>query len=67
VLRSDDALTTLVSFDGANGLYPFAGLISDAAGDLFGMTSSGGASGLWAFVTGQPNRDHRGRMDMLNG
>src|SRR5208282_3087393 len=38
--------TTLVSFNGANGLYPRSGaLISDAAGDLFGTTEGGGANG----------------------
>ena len=35
----------LASFDGANGAYPLAGLIADAAGDLFGTTSAGGADG----------------------
>lgn len=34
------ALTTLVSFDGSNGAYPYAGLITDASGNLFGTTSS---------------------------
>ena len=33
-------LTTLVSFNGTNGATPVAGLIADAAGDLFGMTLS---------------------------
>jgi hypothetical protein len=37
-------LTTLVSFNGANGEDPYSGLISDAAGDLFGTTESGGSS-----------------------
>ena len=37
--------TTLVSFNGTNGEYPFAGLIADAAGDLFGTTIDGGANG----------------------
>ena len=32
-------LTTLVSFDGADGAGPYAGLIADANGDLFGTTS----------------------------
>jgi hypothetical protein len=35
-------LTTLFTFDGINGAFPFAGLIADATGDLFGTTSSGG-------------------------
>ncbi|MBV9859054.1 MAG: Hint domain-containing protein [Alphaproteobacteria bacterium] len=37
--------TTLVSFDGSDGSGPFAGLIADAAGDLFGTTQVGGANG----------------------
>jgi uncharacterized repeat protein (TIGR03803 family) len=36
---------TLVSFNGANGANPSGALISDAAGDLFGTTSAGGAIG----------------------
>jgi uncharacterized repeat protein (TIGR03803 family) len=39
------APTTLVTFDGTNGANPFAGVISDANGDLFGTTFQGGASG----------------------
>lgn len=35
----------LASFNGANGSTPRAGLIADAAGDLFGTTSTGGAFG----------------------
>jgi uncharacterized repeat protein (TIGR03803 family) len=39
------APTTLVTFNGAgNGATPFAGLIADAAGDLFGTTEAGGAN-----------------------
>ncbi len=38
-------LTTLVSFNGADGGGPLAGLIADAAGNLFGTTAAGGASG----------------------
>jgi hypothetical protein len=37
--------TTLVSFNGANGVNPLAGLIADAHGDLFGTTAYGGAYG----------------------
>ena len=37
---------TLVSFNGTgNGAFPYADLIADAAGDLFGTTSGGGADG----------------------
>ena len=38
-------LKTLVSFNGADGEFPFGGLITDAKGDLFGTTSGGGADG----------------------
>ena len=38
-------LTTLLSFNGTNGAFPYAGLTADAAGDLFGTTTSGGADG----------------------
>jgi hypothetical protein len=36
---------TLVSFNGTSGAVPFASLIADAHGDLFGTTSEGGAHG----------------------
>jgi len=36
---------TLLSFNGTDGAYPYSGLIADAAGDLFGTTSGGGAPG----------------------
>ena len=37
-------LKTLVSFNGANGAVPVAGLIADSNGDLFGTTHGGGAN-----------------------
>lgn len=37
-----NTLTTLVSFDGANGSLPHSGMIADAAGNLYGTTSWGG-------------------------
>ena len=37
--------TTLVSFDGSDGKLPQGGLIADAAGNLFGVATQGGASG----------------------
>ena len=41
-------LTTLANFNGASGQFPNAGLSADAAGDLFGMTATGGAYGYGA-------------------
>lgn len=35
--------TTLYSFNGAAGAYPVAGLILDAAGNLYGTTQQGGS------------------------
>ena len=35
---------TIASFDGSNGAGPRTELITDAAGDLFGTTNSGGAN-----------------------
>ncbi len=37
--------TTLVSFNGADGFSPVAGVTLDAAGDLFGTTAYGGSAG----------------------
>jgi uncharacterized repeat protein (TIGR03803 family) len=37
--------TTLVSFNNNDGANPFAGLIADGNGNLFGTTINGGASG----------------------
>jgi uncharacterized repeat protein (TIGR03803 family) len=41
-----NALTTLASFDGSNGRQPRANLVADAAGNLYGTTSQGGAFDL---------------------
>jgi uncharacterized repeat protein (TIGR03803 family) len=39
----DSQLSTLATFTGANGANPLSDLVSDAAGDLFGVTYGGGA------------------------
>lgn len=39
------------SFDGRNGQYPFAGMLRDSAGNLFGATEQGGAN---CYGTGFP-------------
>jgi uncharacterized repeat protein (TIGR03803 family) len=36
--------TTLVTFNGTNGRNPFAGLLADANGNLYGTTNQGGSS-----------------------
>ena len=45
IVKSTDALITLATFTGANGANPLGSVTSDAAGDLFGTTASGGADG----------------------
>jgi len=37
--------TTLVSFNGSDGMFPASGLIADAEENLFGTTSGGGSNG----------------------
>jgi uncharacterized repeat protein (TIGR03803 family) len=44
--------TTLFNCDPANGMWPEAGLIADAAGNLFGTTSEGGVLGAGAYGRG---------------
>ena len=43
--KGSSAITTLASFNGANGRLPVAGLIMDSSGNLYGTTVSGGANG----------------------
>ena len=49
------ALTTLVSFDGSNGQSPYAGLIADANGNLYGTTYGGGDFGYGTVFELSPN------------
>jgi uncharacterized repeat protein (TIGR03803 family) len=42
---ANHALSTLATFNGAHGQTPFARLLADASGKLYGTTNSGGASG----------------------
>lgn len=45
ITAGTNTLTTLANFNGSNGLDPQAGLIADAAGNLYGTTYNGGSSG----------------------
>jgi uncharacterized repeat protein (TIGR03803 family) len=45
VAAGTNALTTLVSFNNANGANPWAGLVEDSNGNLFGTTQTGGVNG----------------------
>ncbi len=44
VAAGSNAITTLASFNGANGQWPQGGLIMDGSGNLFGTTYTGGAN-----------------------
>jgi uncharacterized repeat protein (TIGR03803 family) len=44
-MTSAGALTTLASFNGANGSYCASGLVQGSDGDFYGTTAGGGASG----------------------
>jgi len=49
--------STLHSFTGADGINPSAGLVFDAAGNLYGTTYAGGASGAGSVFKLAPNPD----------
>ncbi len=41
---ANHTLTNLATFNGTNGSTPFAGLLADASGNLYGTTFRGGAN-----------------------
>ena len=43
--KGSGSVTTLASFTGSNGAFPYAGLTADAAGNLYGTTFLGGSAG----------------------
>jgi len=45
VAAGSNTITTLASFNGTNGANPYAGLIMDGSGNLYGTAYSGGANG----------------------
>src|SRR5262249_7591575 len=44
VQQGSGVVTTLASFNGANGSDPYAGVIEDSSGNLFGTTVTGGGT-----------------------
>jgi uncharacterized repeat protein (TIGR03803 family) len=44
ITAGSNAVTTLASFNGSDGMCPYAGLVEDSSGNLFGTTGSGGPS-----------------------
>jgi uncharacterized repeat protein (TIGR03803 family) len=42
--KGSGTITTLASFNGTNGSFPYPGLLMDSRGNLYGTTFSGGAS-----------------------
>ncbi|HZK82449.1 MAG TPA: choice-of-anchor tandem repeat GloVer-containing protein, partial [Humisphaera sp.] len=45
IVAGTSAITTIASFNTANGAYPYAGLTLNTAGALFGTTEAGGSAG----------------------
>jgi uncharacterized repeat protein (TIGR03803 family) len=45
IVAGSNRITTLASFDGVDGSYPLGPVTLDAAGDLFGAATAGGAAG----------------------
>ncbi len=53
--RGSNTLSTVASFDGANGSLPSGGVILDAQGNLYGATATGGpynSGTIWEIATG---------------
>jgi len=62
--RASAVEKVLFNFDGTDGISPSAGLIFDAAGNLYGTTSSGGANGTGTVFELSPNA-HGGWTDKV--
>ncbi len=43
--KGSSTITTLASFNGTDGEYPYAGLVMDSSGNLYGTTEGGGSHG----------------------
>ena len=70
IAKGSTAITTLASFNGSNGASPQGPVTLDAAGNLYGTTSQGGASGqgtvfkLSRAIPGDANAD--GKVDFAD-
>ena len=52
-VSTNGTVTTLFSFDGAHGAYPYGGLAQGADGNFYGTTADGGTNGAGtAFILG---------------
>ena len=45
IAKGSSAITTLISFNGTDGEYPYAGLTPDGSGNFYGTTQEGGPGG----------------------
>ncbi len=55
VVKGSNTITTIASFNGANGGLPYGGVIIDAQGNLYGTTDTGGAHNegtIWEVAKG---------------
>jgi uncharacterized repeat protein (TIGR03803 family) len=51
LLKGSNTLTTLATFNGANGNEPFGTVVSDGSGDIFGTAYYGGTNGVSGYGT----------------
>jgi uncharacterized repeat protein (TIGR03803 family) len=70
VASGSSTITTIASFAGTNGTYPICGLRRDSSGNLYGVTSSGGADSdgtVWKIASGSSTITTLGTFNGTNG